>query len=241
MKSSGALATEFTHVVFKRLSAVEADRSRSNQHEFNAPKALREAFGAEQPRRIETDFVWMPDDGAFVTERGDLTWYDSRARHPTRSEYRVYYRDNAVTAQATEGALLLIALRPDGTVLLILAPGTGLAAARIAWLFGIEVRPGSGFAALDIDPTAGRKLTLQLGMSPGQQTSGWEEESEMRVVQSDEKIRRSAAAAQKHVARVSATEMQWDDILLAFPDPPPKEIAGAGFEDTVRGVIAPRS
>jgi len=241
MKRSGTLASEFTHVVFKRLSAVEADRSRSNQHEFNAPKALREAFGAEQPRRIDTDFVWMPDDGAFLTERGDLTWYDSRARHPTRSEYRVYYKDNPVTERATAGALLLIALRPDGTVLLVLAPGTGLAAARISWLFGIEVAPGSGFAALDIDPAAGRDLTSQLGTYLDKQPAGWEDEPEMHVVQSDEALRRKAAAAQKEIATIAAGEPQWDDIILAFPEPPPPEIAGVGFEHTIRGVIAPRS
>lgn len=241
MKISDALAAEFTHVVFKRLSAVEADRSRSNQHEFNAPKALRDAFGAEQPRRIETDFVWMPDDGDFLTERGDLTWYDARARHPTRSEYRVYYRDNAVTGQAKAGALLLIALRPNGTVLLVLAPGTGLAAARISWLFGIEVSPGSVFAALDIDSAAGRTLSSRLGMSPDRQSTGWEEDSEMLVAQSDEELRRKAAAAQKKVATVTASEARWDDVILAFPDPPPAEIAGAGLEHTVRGVIAPWS
>lgn len=240
MSLSGVLAGEFTHVVFKRLSAVEADRSRSNQHEFNAPKALRGAFGTAQPRRIDTDFVWMPDDGDFVTERGDLTWYDSRARHPTRSEYRVYYRDNAVTRCAAAGALLLIALRPDGTVLLVLAPGTGLAAARISWLFGIEALPGSGFAAIDIDLAAGRKLTSQLGMDSDLQSTGWEEESEMLVVQSDDGIRRQAAVAQNKVASVTVREAQWDDIILAFPDPPP-ELAGAGFEHTIRGVIFPRS
>lgn len=241
MSRLGVLAGRFTHVVFKRLSAVEADRSRSNQHEFDAPKALRDAFGSAQPRRIDTDFVWMPDDGDFIAERGDLTWYDSRARHPTRSEYRVYYRDNAVTRCALAGALLLIALRPDDTVLLVLAPGTGLAAARISWLFGIEASPGSGFAALDIDPAAGRKLTSQLGMSPDQQPGGWEEESEMLVGKSDREIRRQAADAQQKVAGVTASEAQWDDIVLSFPAPPPAELAGAGFGHTVRGVIAARS
>ena len=235
------LAGEFTHVVFKRLSAVEADRSRSNQHEFNAPKTLRDAFGGAQPRRIDTDFIWMPDNGDFIAERGDLTWYDSRARHPTRSEYRVYYRDNAVTRYASAGALLLIALRPDDTVLLVLAPGTGLAAARISWLFGIEALPGSGFAALDIDPAAGRKLTSQLGMSPDQQLDGWEEETGMVVGKADGEVRRQAADAQHKIAGVTVSEAQWDDIVLSFPAAPPAEIAGAGFGHTVRGVIAPRS
>jgi hypothetical protein len=220
---------------------VEVDSSRSNQHEFNAPKALRDAFGKEQPRRIETDFVWMPDDGEFITHHGELTWYDARARHPTRSEYRVYYRDNSVTERSTAGALLLIALRPDGTVLLVLAPGTGLAAARIAWLFGIETSPGSAFAALDIDATSGGTLLSRLGQTSAQQPPSWENQSEMIVARSDEKVRKSAAIAQKDVGAAATDEVHWDDIILEFPEPPPPEIAGAGFEHTVRGVIAPRS
>jgi hypothetical protein len=77
-------------------------------------------------------------------------------------------------------------------------------------------------------------------MNSSQQSTGWEEETEMLVVQSDDGIRREAAVAQNKVANVTVSEAQWDDIILAFPDPPP-EIAGAGFEHTVRGVISPRS
>lgn len=242
MRQSGAITTEFTHVVFKKLSAVEADASRSNQHEFNASKAMRDVFGEEQPRRLDTDFVWMPDDGDFVTQRDDLTWYDSRARHPTRSEYRIYYRDNTVTERATAGALLLIALRPDGSVLLVLAPETGLAAARISWLFGIEVSPGSAFAALEIGTAAGQLLASQLGTSAHQNSTGWEEELEMSAAQSVSKIRDIASAAQKNVGAAKiADDALWEDILLRLPDPPPPEIGGPGLKSTIRGVIAPRS
>lgn len=242
MNGGGALAAEFSHVVFKRLSAVEADSARSNQHEFNAPKALRDAFGLEQPRRIDTDFVWMPDDGDFLTEQGLLTWYDSRARHPTRSEYRLYYRDNAVTANASAGDLLLLAIRPDGNVLLILAPGTGLAAARIAWLFGIEAVPGAGFAALDIDSATGQSLAARLGATVSVQAIDWEEDISMSAGGEDEALRSVVGQAQRQIGLVAANfETSWEDVVLTLHSQPPSGLGGIGLERTVRGVLAPRT
>jgi hypothetical protein len=148
--TGGVLSAWFSGAVFKRLSAVETDITRSNQHEFNGSKPLVELFGKEHPQKLRTDFIRMSDDGGVLAETGMLTWYDARARHPTRSEYRLYYYENAVTANAREGDFLLIGKRHDGSTLVLMAPGSGLAAARIAWLFGIEVEPGAAFAALDL-------------------------------------------------------------------------------------------
>ena len=208
----GALAGSFTHVVFKGLTAVEADATRSNQHEFNASAALREMFGLEQPQRMETDFVWMPDDGAFVTEKGILTWYDARARHPTRSEYRLYYRDNAVVARASAGDMLLVGKRPNGRILLLLAPGSGVAAERIAWLFGIEVLPGSGFAALSIDLGKDRALAVELasGSFAPPSGDGWESEEAMAAATDNRDVRDGVRADQAGVSEVGRSyEPEW--------------------------------
>lgn len=217
----GALAGSFTHVVFKGLTAVEADATRSNQHEFNASAALREMFGLHQPQRMETDFVWMPDDGAFVTEKGLLTWYDARARHTTRSEYRLYYRDNAVVARASAGDMLLIGKRPNGRILLLLAPGSGVAAERIAWLFGIEVLPGSGFAALSIDAGIDRALAVELaaGSLAPSPFGEWESETTMVAAADDDDVRNGVRADQLGVREVGRSyDPEWlgssDDSLV---------------------------
>ncbi len=226
----GALAGSFTHVVFKGLTAVEADATRSNQHEFNASGALREMFGLEQPQRMETDFVWMPDDGAFVTEKGVLTWYDARARHPTRSEFRLYYRDNAVVARASAGDMLLIGKRPNGRILLLLAPGSGVAAERIAWLFGIEVLPGSGFAALSIEPGTDRALAVELasGAFAPPSGDGWESEEAMAAASDDGAVRDGVRADQAGVSQVGRSyELEW----LASSD--------ETLVQTVHGVLRP--
>jgi len=181
--TGGVLSSAFSGAVFKRLSAVETDITRSNQHEFNGSKPLIGLFGKEHPQKLPTDFIRMSDDGGVLAETGMLTWYDARARHPTRSEYRLYYYDNLVTAKAREGDFLLIGKRHDGSTLVLMAPGSGLAAARIAWLFGIEVEPGAAFAALDLSEDERSALGDEFGISKDTGSS-WE--SELDPVLSDD-------------------------------------------------------
>lgn len=235
---SGVLAAAFASVVFKRLTTVETEKTRSNQHEFNASAGLRDAFGRDQPQRIETDFLWMPDDGEFLRERGILTWYDARARHPTRSEYRLYYRDNAVTRRARAGDLLLLARRFDGTALLVTAPGSGLAAARLAWLFGIEAAPGAGFAALEISSEARRRLAEIVGGGRVPQDLGWEAETAMLAGAASPSVRRAARHAQRSVASAVTEEPGWDDLVASLPQEAPAALGGEALNRTIPGVLS---
>ncbi|WP_426232346.1 hypothetical protein [Pararhizobium sp. DWP3-4] len=200
----GVLTPSFSGAVFKRLSAVETDITRSNQHAFNGSKPLIGLFGKEHPQKIPTDFIRMSDDGGVRAETGMLTWYDARARHPTRSEYRLYYYDNAVTATAREGGFLLIGKRHDGSTLVLMAPGSGLAAARIAWLFGIEVEPGAAFAALDLNEdersTLGQGFGISLDIG-----SSWE--SEFDPVLADD--RKGGLQSVRAVQQLAGQEKDW--------------------------------
>lgn len=202
--TGGVLSASFSGAVFKRLSAVETDITRSNQHEFNGSKPLIGLFGKEHPQKLPTDFIRMSDDGGVVAETGMLTWYDARARHPTRSEYRLYYYDNAVTAKAREGDFLLIGKRHDGSTLVLMAPGSGVAAARIAWLFGIEVEPGAAFAALDLSEDERSALGNGLGISLDTGSS-WESELDP-VLSDDGKARLPAVRA---VQQLVGQERDW--------------------------------
>jgi hypothetical protein len=204
--TSGVLSPSFSGAVFKRLSAVETDITRSNQHEFNGSKPLIGLFGKEHPQKIPTDFIRMSDDGGVLAETGMLTWYDARARHPTRSEYRLYYYDNAVTAKAREGDILLIGRRHDGSTLVLMAPGSGLAAARIAWLFGIEVEPGAAFAALDLSEDERSALGEGLGISLAT-GSLWE--SEFDPVWADHDDGKSGLPAVRAVQQLIGREREW--------------------------------
>ncbi|NKC52245.1 hypothetical protein HED63_26440 [Ochrobactrum cytisi] len=71
--TGGVLSAAFSGAVFKRLSAVETDITRSNQHEFNGSKPLIGLFGKEHPQKLPTDFIRMSDDGSVLAETGMLT------------------------------------------------------------------------------------------------------------------------------------------------------------------------
>ena len=109
------LSRYFTGVAAKRLSAVEADVLRSNQHEFNGVESLKRLFGsASGKQQFPARFIYLADsaDEAVVSD-GFLTWYDARERHPTRSEHRLYFPTTSASERATEGDLLVIGRRPD--------------------------------------------------------------------------------------------------------------------------------
>ena len=198
-RGRGALAATFSAIAFKRLTAVETDATRSNQHEFNGGRDLMRLFGPESPQRVVTDFVWMPDDGDFVREEGLLTWYDARARHPTRSEYRLYYVGNDVTNRACEGDLLVIARKTDGATLMLLAPGSGLAATRIAWMFGLEAEPGAAFAAFGLDADDRSRMREALTGEEDAPDDDWAGESQGELTRADPSIRASLLQMQKAI------------------------------------------
>src|SRR5262245_34320372 len=79
-------------VATKRVSAVEAERSRSHQHEFNGTEALRRVLGSEPRRNWPARWVFLDDGHEPRLETYTCSWYDARAGHPTRSEWRLYFQ-----------------------------------------------------------------------------------------------------------------------------------------------------
>ena len=64
------LSEFFKAAAVKRLSAVEADSRRSNQHEFNASKELIAMMGPDSREKIPAVFLWLDDqDGSIYEER----------------------------------------------------------------------------------------------------------------------------------------------------------------------------
>ena len=93
----GYLSQFFSGVAIKKLSAVEADTARSHQHEFNGDAGLKRVFGP-QKMTFRARFIYIGDnDSDPVVADGDLTWYDAREAHPTRSEFRMYFPTTAVS------------------------------------------------------------------------------------------------------------------------------------------------
>lgn len=142
--NAGYLNQYFRAVAVKRLSAVEADADISNQHEYNGVLPLKTMFGTdEQKISIPTHFLYVTDEEEAIETNGDLTWYDARYNHPTRTEWRLYYPSNEVTAAALAGDSLFICLKPDGTVLEIIARKDSIIENQLFWLFDVKPEEGS--------------------------------------------------------------------------------------------------
>jgi len=171
---AGYLSEFFTGVGMKTLSAVEADPSRSHQHELNGAQPLMRLFGeATGKHRYETLFIYLSDsDGEPVVEKGSLTWYDARAKHHTRTEHRAYFPTNEVSRLAAEGDLLVVAKRPDNSLLVVIAQGGSTIASQVQWLFSVQLEH-KGFSVREELETeqdriqfASEFILEQLGIEP---------------------------------------------------------------------------
>lgn len=144
----GHLSEYFDGVAGKRLSAVESDTSRSNQHEFQAIRAMVDFMGRPTERvQLDAKFIYLTDDDPDpILEDAYLTLYNSRQNKPRAPEYRFYFPDNAVMDCASEGDLLVIAKRRHGGMLVIVAEDGSSIASQVEWLFGLTEMASPGFS-----------------------------------------------------------------------------------------------
>lgn len=149
----GYLSQYFDGVAAKRLSAVEADVLRSNQHEFNGADGFKAFLGEPDGKvRYTARFLYLNDhDEEPVVDEGFLTWYDARQRarlerNVMRWEYRLYFPANQVSSVAAEGDLLVIAKCRDDTLLAIVAQHGSTIEQQLTWLFGFNDLSHPGFA-----------------------------------------------------------------------------------------------
>ncbi|MGR9127885.1 type II restriction endonuclease [Rhizobium leguminosarum] len=145
----GLLSDYFDGVAVKRLSAVEADILRSNQHEFNSSKQLKSLLGTPDRVQYQAIFIWIGGEQEALSEEGFLTWYQSRK--PPRREHRLYFPTNAVCEAAIAGDVLFIARRTDNTLMAIIVPGGSTIQNQLLWLFGLEEQPALQFESLEIN------------------------------------------------------------------------------------------
>lgn len=143
---NGYLSQYFEGIIAKRLSAVEADPGVSNQHEYNGTVAMKKLLGTERCK-YDAKFLYIDDEDAPVTENGFLTWYDARENHPTRSEYRFFYPTTAVSQVANKNDFLFVCLKPDKTILVVIAADNSTIGAQLCWLFGVDA--GNRFVVSD--------------------------------------------------------------------------------------------
>lgn len=134
----GLLSDLFVGVVAKRLTLVETITKHSNQHEFQGTKPFRKLFGDDDQRHIPTRFVLLSGEQEGISEDGFLSWSNVRKGKPRAAEYHLYYSGNAVTEAMDVDDTIFLARRPDGSILVVVAPYGSTVDSQLMWLFGIE-------------------------------------------------------------------------------------------------------
>ena len=183
-----SLSDYFEGTAVKYLTAVDADSSRSNQHEIGGLIKARFDRYIGKPQGGEKAYfscqmIFISDDADLVTQ-GDatVTWYDTRWDDPERSpEYRMYYEGNKVTDCLQEGDLMVVAKRSDGTLLMMFAPSGSTAEQQIKVLFGVAPK-ADGFSVASIPERelvlSVRMMLEELGLElefSGERDEHWEE------------------------------------------------------------------
>jgi hypothetical protein len=165
-------------IAVKRLSAVETNPKRSNQHEFHAGELRREL---ELPAtRVTGPFnVLIVGDAGEppVVDTSTYTLYDARERNPARSaEWRLYYASDVIAQAAEEGDLLVL-YRHSEELRAVIAPADSPAEREL--LRALELGDDAvreRFLYLDVpvpDEREGREVAGQLTLADAQVTSAY--------------------------------------------------------------------
>lgn len=155
----GYLSDYFEGVAAKRLSDVEANPERSNQHEFGTTPRMREFLGAEY-KRFEATYIWFGGEQEGVPEYGSATMYDSRVKQKHRGpEWRIYYDSNGVTELMEPGDTLFVAKRRNVDALLLVVVREGCSIEQqLLWLFDLDSQLTLKFQAKPIETSSDAEI-----------------------------------------------------------------------------------
>jgi len=77
------------------------------------------------------------EESEELLDFGTISWDDASEYNPSQSsEFRLYYSENMAMSEANEGDLLVIALRPDKSVMIIIAKSGSTTENQLLLLFG---------------------------------------------------------------------------------------------------------
>ncbi len=135
----GQLCDYFVGVGVKRLSAVDAEPTQSNQHEIGTTKQMRDGFlGINHKERFEANYIWLGEEQDGFTCQGIATHYDARIGQSDRSpEWRLYYPSNPVTQAMSEHDALFLAMTKERLLYFIVASKGSTSERQLSWLFDV--------------------------------------------------------------------------------------------------------
>ncbi|MBN2415440.1 restriction endonuclease [bacterium] len=139
---AGYLSEYFDGVGVKRLTLVEVDPDASHQHEFQGVNDLKQILGQTSEKKIlSTTFLRLSDENGVESIESFTTWSNVRRAKPDRSpEYHLYYSAEAdpLVYQCTPGDLLIVALKPNGSLAVLLIEQHSTYERQLLWLFGVS-------------------------------------------------------------------------------------------------------
>lgn len=166
-----ALNNYFKGTACKYLSAVDASPSKSNQHEIGSNKftTILGIPGTDKIKFNATFMYFSPDAEEPETCTDLVTYYDTRVGQPHRSsEYRLYYRSNAITDLMSAGDFCLISLRTNGELLIAIAPQGSADERRLRYLFNAENAQQQWVVGTEVDSReldlASRSILAAIGI-----------------------------------------------------------------------------
>lgn len=168
----GSIRDYFVGAGGKYLALVDTPTG-SNQSEIGKASIFSGFLGSEPRKKkagngFPATFFWMPDEeDDRITFDAVASWYDSReAKEHRDPEWRLYYgRKNLVMEKAMQGDLCIVAMKPDGSLVVLVSPARSSTAIQLAALFDIPSIDPLGDAAtladLGTDLDAFSRLLLE--------------------------------------------------------------------------------
>lgn len=219
-----SLSEYFSGIGAKRLSNVEVNPKKSNQHEFGSNKFC-EMLGTEK-KTFPGKIIYLSDDpDETIIEEKEFSWYDTRLNNPKRSaEFRLYYPDNSVVTEAKAGDLLIIGkTKKSEELLIIIAEKNSTAEHQLIWLFNLgEV--GNSYKVENIDARsrkldfAGKFIIETLGVEVQEDESDYLEELLSKFGGSFPKTSAFSQYARKTLKNEVSPLEEPDETLIAWLD-----------------------
>ena len=134
----GQLSDYFEGVGVKRLSVVDAEPGKSNQHEVGTTVRMRDDFLGETQQKFSAIYVWLGGDQEGFAEKSQATHYDVRTSKPRPAEWRLYYPSNPVTEVMRAGDTLFLAKDKRGILWFMVASKGSTSEQQLFWLFNLR-------------------------------------------------------------------------------------------------------
>ena len=137
----GQLRDHFAGVGAKRLTAVDAESARSNQHEVGTTRAMRDQFLGQAKEEFPATYVWLGREQDGFTVEGTATHYDATGK-PIRADGpngASTIAANPVTEAMREGNMPCSSpSRTTGISGLSWHPEGSTSERQLSWLFGLQ-------------------------------------------------------------------------------------------------------